>query len=327
VVAALFLASRAYAEPSPLDKASAQALFDDALKLMASKSFALACPKLEESQRLDPAMGTEYRLAECYEAVGRTASAWAGFAEVADLARASGQKDREKTARGRAARLEPTLCRASITAAAPDTPGLEVRRGDVLVGKGQWGTAVPIDPGTYPLAATAPGKKPWAGSLVVAGDGCRAVSVVVPPLEDAPAAVVSVPPPTPPAPPAPLPASPSPPASEPAPSSVRKVLGIATLATGVVGVGAGIGIGFAAKRQYDGAGSHCQGTLCDASGKQTTDSARTLGDVGTGVFVAGAVLAAGGIVLWITAPSASAADKASVGFSVGPGAALVSGVF
>ena len=116
----------------PGDKAAAQALFDEAIKLIGSRSYGEACPKLEESERLDPAMGTRFQLAQCYEAVGRTASAWAGFLELADLARAAGQEAREKTARQRAAEEEAStdrpVCR--IQRAGVDTYPNLVRAGD-----------------------------------------------------------------------------------------------------------------------------------------------------------------------------------------------------
>src|SRR5687767_11951452 len=91
------------------DKAVAQALFSEALKLMKTRGFAEACPKLEKSQELDPGMGTQYRLAECYEGLGRTASAWALFIEVADDAKRAGIAAREAQSRKRAEALEPKL--------------------------------------------------------------------------------------------------------------------------------------------------------------------------------------------------------------------------
>ncbi len=322
----LALAPRpAIAAPTPLDKASAQSLFEEALKLMAAKKFEQACPKLDESQRLDPGMGTEFRLAECYEAIGRSASAWAGFAEVADLARAAGQTDRERVAKARAANLEAKLAHLTIVVTAPETTGLEIHRGDVVLGKGQWGSAAPVDPGTYAVTATAPGKKPWAGSVSVAGDNMQA-SLTVPALEDAPAApaaVVAV------APVAPLPALPeNPPPPEPAHGGGRKVIGIVGLAAGVAAMGTSGVLGLVAKSQYDGAGAHCQGSICDASGKQTTDGARGLANAATVIFAAGAVVAVAGVVVWLTAPSASpGAQRASLGLGCGPGSLIFEGSF
>src|SRR5215472_3779085 len=92
----------AHAEPTTQDRVAAQALFDDALKLMDGKQYPAACTKLEQSEQLDPAMGTRYRLAECYAAVGRTASAWKWFTEVAAEAHEARQLDREEAARDRA---------------------------------------------------------------------------------------------------------------------------------------------------------------------------------------------------------------------------------
>ena len=86
---------------------------------MAQGKHADACPKLEESQRLDPGIGTQFNLAVCYEQVGRTASAWSTFLDVAGAARAAGQTEREKVARQRATALEPRLIRLTITAPVP----------------------------------------------------------------------------------------------------------------------------------------------------------------------------------------------------------------
>jgi hypothetical protein len=44
-------------------QAAAQALFDEAKKLMGKSDFAAACKKFEGSQELDPAPGTLFNLA------------------------------------------------------------------------------------------------------------------------------------------------------------------------------------------------------------------------------------------------------------------------
>src|ERR1700691_908594 len=101
--------SRASAQGSTERTATAQGLYESAAALMKAGKSAEACPKLEESQRLDPAMGTQFFLAVCYESTGRPTSAWSLFLEVANAAKAAGNTVRETTARARAAALEPKL--------------------------------------------------------------------------------------------------------------------------------------------------------------------------------------------------------------------------
>ena len=69
---AMLVARTAYAEDSV---AVAEHLFQEARVLVERGDYAAACPKLEASQKLEPAVGTQFNLADCYEHVGRTASA------------------------------------------------------------------------------------------------------------------------------------------------------------------------------------------------------------------------------------------------------------
>src|SRR6185312_13224264 len=96
------------------DEAAARALFFEARRLVAAGNYAAACPKFEDSYRLDPGIGTSFNLADCYEHSGRTASAWARFLDVAAATKAAGQLDRERVARARAAALEPKLARMTL---------------------------------------------------------------------------------------------------------------------------------------------------------------------------------------------------------------------
>jgi hypothetical protein len=168
---ALALAMAASAGDARANPAAAQALFDEAKRLMADGKYPEACPKLEESQRLDPGIGTQFNLATCYEALGRTASAWSLFLEVAGAAKAAGQTEREKVARQRAAAIEPKLMRLAIAVPEGAPADLQVSRDGVPVGKAQWGTPVPVDPGKHEVTASAKGPLAFRASVELTDPG------------------------------------------------------------------------------------------------------------------------------------------------------------
>jgi len=72
---------------SAADKATAETLFDEGRRLLVQNKLPEACSKFAESQRLDPAIGTQLNLGDCYERTGRLASAWAQFREASAAAR------------------------------------------------------------------------------------------------------------------------------------------------------------------------------------------------------------------------------------------------
>src|SRR5690606_35491852 len=80
------------AQGTATEQAAAEALFDQAMQLMQAGRHAEACPKLVESQKLDPAVGSQLYLADCYERTARTASAWATFREAGYAARSGGDE-------------------------------------------------------------------------------------------------------------------------------------------------------------------------------------------------------------------------------------------
>lgn len=180
----LLPSGRAAAQDNAEDRAAAQVLYDEARKLTTSGKYADACPKFEESQKLDPGFGTAFYLADCWQHIGRTASAWALYLDVAAQTKAAGQIDRSTLSKARAEALEPKLSRMSISVASPSA-GIQVERDGVSVGKALWGTAVPVDPGEHKVRATAPGRKSWETTVVVAPDGASQ-SVAIPALEEAP---------------------------------------------------------------------------------------------------------------------------------------------
>ena len=126
--------------------------------------------------RLDPGIGTQFNLADCNEHIGKLASAWAGFLEVAAASKTANQADREKVARKRAAALEPRLPKLAVDVTGAPT-GLEVKRDGIVIGSAAWGTSVPVDPGTHKVSATAPGKQTWETTVTTSEGKTARVSV------------------------------------------------------------------------------------------------------------------------------------------------------
>jgi hypothetical protein len=242
-------ASTASAAPSA--SAQARSLFREARRLMEKERFAEACPKLQESLRIDPGMGTQFNLAHCWEQLGLTASAWGLFLDVAAAAESSGQGKRERAARKRAAALEPKLSRLRIDVVAP-APGMKILRAGEEVGQGAWDTDVPIDPGTYQIEASAPDKHTWAGEVVVEKPG-ETASIEVPPLQDLAPPVVDAPAPEPEAAPAPV-------AMEDRGSGAgRTVATLALSAVAVGGIATGVVFAIQSKNETAAAKKLCTG--------------------------------------------------------------------
>src|SRR5262249_25768166 len=227
--AAWFLAPASAHAQAPSDPALAESLFQEAKALLADGRLAEACPKFEESQRLDPGTGTLMALALCHEGEGKSASAWAEFTQVAAASEKDKRADRVRVARDHIHKLESSLSRLTIVVA-QDTarlPGLEVTRDGLVIRSAAWGTPLPIDPGEHTIVAVAAGKARWTKTVTVgAGADRRPV-----PFASLDAALAAAPPPGPVAPRA---------QDEPAPSGRRTAgfvvggVGIASVAVGGV---------------------------------------------------------------------------------------------
>lgn len=320
-LAAVLSAPTAFAQGN--NAVAAEALYQEGRALMAEGKYPQACPKLAESQRLDPATGTLLSLAVCHESEGRLATAWAEFNDAEARARADGREDREKLARDRVAALRPRLSTLAVDVPADvaATPGLELRVDGVVTGPGSFGVAVPVDGGQHRIQATAPGKLPFETSVNVKTES-DAVRVSVPALQEAPAAAAA---------PAGTHAASDAEARASGGSPLRTI-GIVTAGIGVVGIGVGSYLGLSAKSDYDDAKRACVGNGCYDAEYDRIESARSQGTAATVVFIAGGALLATGTVLFFVAPSGSAEQSAASTIRVetvglGPGSLLVKGSF
>src|SRR5262245_51965919 len=79
-------APAAAAQPPETRQQAAEALFQQGRELLELGNYAAACQRFEASQRLDAGLGTLLFLGECYDKLGKSASAWKAFADAAVLA-------------------------------------------------------------------------------------------------------------------------------------------------------------------------------------------------------------------------------------------------
>jgi hypothetical protein len=287
-------------QPSP-----ARVLFKEGRELASAGNYAAACPKFEESLRLEVGVGTQFNLADCWEHIGRTASAHSLFLGAAASAKASGQRDREQVLRDRAVALEPRLTKLVIDVE-DTTAKLSVRRDALPIEAEAWGKAIAVDPGKYDITAKAPGKKPWSKPVEVRA-GQQVVTVTVPKLED------DEPPPLPPAKPV---AQETKPAPEPERGGGPNYKAIGLGAFGVVSLGVGIGMGVRYKSANDDAKSICpSNSNCTQSDIEKHDELVDKASTSRGWAYAGVTVGAlslvGAAALFIFEKPAPAAQQAT----------------
>jgi hypothetical protein len=303
------------------DRALAEQLFRTGQELMSQNRYAEACPKLAESQRLDPGTGTLLNLAVCHEHEGKLASAWTELNDAATFARRDQRPDRVQYAEQRLAALEPKLSRLTIELAqGGDVPGLEIRLDGEVLGRAALGVAAPVDPGSHTVSASAAGKRPWQTKLDLAA-GPAQKSVLIPKLADAPAGSAPG-------------AGPNAadrglagPATSGSGGKAQRISAYVLGGAGVVGIGVGSIFGLRAiskNRQSNSDG--CIGNQCPPEAATSRRAAASYGNVSTVMFIVGGVALAGAVTLYLTAPRARSETKspaAQASLTISPGVATL----
>ena len=276
LAACMLAAAPAFAD----NKAEAVALFDEASKDFKAGNFEKACAAFKKSNELHPDSGTRGSLARCYEKLGKVVSAWKLWVDLSTTAPVALRPD----AAARAQKLEPRLSKVAIKHDAGVT---------VLVNGARFeGGDQAIDPGTYPIVASADGFEAWNGTVTVV-EG-KTETVTVPALKKI---VVQQQ----------IDTQPAPIEGRPAAKSSRKTIGYVSIGVGGALVGTALVLGYVAKSRYDDANDICGGDVDVCSGdlaaaQDKVDSARTMGNVSTVTAIVGAAAVVTGIVLVVTAP-------------------------
>lgn len=280
-IVVLLVTSHAAGQPN---EAAARALFDEGRSLMDQEKYEEACAKFEGSQRLGAKASTALNLGICYDKRAMFASAWSTFGTAATLAKREEHAEREQFAREQMAAMEKKLARLTIEIGT-SIEGLQVTLDGKPVIPAMFGTALPIDPGTHALAATAPGKKPWSKEVVIPAEKAE-ISETVPMLEDS---AVTPPPPTP-TPPPPLP---TPPPAVPAPAPeqepLRSISPLVYVGFSVGGVGILVGAitGVVAIANTSTIRDNCEGDRCPLSEEEAIEDAEVVANISNALFAVG----------------------------------------
>jgi len=185
------------AEDDPAKVTLAETLFQDAKKLMADGKYAEACPKLVESQKLDPGGGTLLLLAQCHEGEGKLSRAWSEYRDALAMALKDKRQDRIDRCKERLAVIEAKLSRVTVSVdKAADVTGLVVTLDDVELPRAAFGSPIPVDPGKHVVRASAPGRTPRDYPLEI-GETSSSPVITIGPFESAPVSDTAPAPPCP----------------------------------------------------------------------------------------------------------------------------------
>jgi hypothetical protein len=279
----------------------AERLFREAGALAEQGHFEEACLKFEQSQLIEPALGTQFNLAVCETKIGKLGSAWRNLRAVEQLARAAGKRARAEAAQQMMEEIRARVTHLDFRADADVTVKVDGERVD----RGDWGFYA-VDPGDHVVEATAPTKKPWQTRVSVKDGGPAtpgaALHVDVPHLE-----LLMVTRET---------------------SNPGRTVGFVVGAVGLVGVAAGVATGVAVLGAKSKANDHCN-SRCDAEGRDAVSTGKTLvaiNWVSWGVAAAG--LGVGTFLVLTSKPSSSQpSTAASVEPVVGPTSVSLRGRF
>ncbi|MEO7328524.1 MAG: hypothetical protein ABI193_08100 [Minicystis sp.] len=229
----------AQAPPPARNPAAADALFRTARELLKAGDWDAACPKFDASFGLNPTAAILLNIARCHEHQGKLALALTDYEHALVLNRetAGEERKRDLEAVGTAGieALRPRVPKLRIVAPkAP--PGLKVLRDGQELSPSALGEALPADPGSHTITATAPGFRTDTHTIVLEEGKTAEVGLVLT-SEPAPAMPLR---PTPPEALRPLESEPPPPVAKSGTPTWVWIAGGGGIVLAAVGVGIGV---------------------------------------------------------------------------------------
>jgi hypothetical protein len=298
VAGLLFALLSSVAQAQPRDAAAAEVLFRQGREAADQGDFGTACDKFKESNRLDPAVGTVFNIADCEERLGRLATAWTLFQEVTQ--RLAPSDERHAIATKRASALEPRLPRLTIKLSASAPPGIVIERDGVVLGAASLDNSLPVDPGPHEVVVRATGRSPGVFRVALREGEARAVEVTAgAPLESGGGGSHDQ----------------IPDRTEP---GGNRTLGFVLGGLGIAGIAVGTVAGVMVLDRKSTADEQCPDKHCNEQGFDAVVSGRTLGVVSTTGFIVGGIgLAAGAYFILSSGSGEKPASTVSATFSPG----------
>ena len=304
VIASLFISSIALAQtPTPADAA-----FKRGRELLKAGKYADACIEFEHSQKLDPALGTEFNIAQCSEKIGKLARALEIYRGM--LPRDT-NADRKKIVADAIPKLEARVPKLLVrTPSIPPGFSMTIQvAGSVNSPRAlEANKPIEIDFGEYTIVAKATNAPDWSQNVRIdteaktttldAPFGTKTVDTTTT-IEKPNGGSIEQP-------------------DEPEPSgppkSRRKLYGIVALGVGGAALVGGVVFGAMASSKWSEAKDVCGGTTCASPAdvmraNELGDDAKSKATLSTVFVIVGTAAAATGVVLWVTAPKSETSTR------------------
>jgi serine/threonine-protein kinase len=307
-------APAATAPPEGDREAQRTDLYKQAVDLANAGHWAEAAEKLRAVVAIRSSPKVRFTLGQAEEHVGRLSTAYDDYAQALADAEAARQTDVADTAGVALRALGPRVpvLRVVVTGESASAATATIDDHAAHIGE-----PVRVDPGTHHVAVSAAGARTIESTVTVAEGQHLDVPAE---LQHEEAAVA--------------PASPPPAAdTEAAPASTSRsnlwpTVGLVAAGVGVVGLGVGTYFGFDAISKNNASNqSGCNGNTCTAGAYSTREDAKSSATLSTVSFVAGGLLAAGGVTLWLLAPRGDSAVQVAPVALAGGGGMMVGGVW
>jgi hypothetical protein len=290
----LTASSAALAAPTPKERAEARALATDGRKALKDKRWTDAIAALKKADKLDPSPALEVDLAQALAGAGKLVDARKVLKAAVDAADATPAGKRARDAAAKAAddldaRI-PTV-KVKVTGAPADSTTTQIDGIDVDAS-----SPIQVNPGDHTVSASADGYVSAETQMHFDEGAVKTIPFKLVRVKKAAAADDG-----------------ARATGSRVPGAVVTSIGGAVLIGGAITGGLAISASNAAKNQFCDVANQC------LPGAQTDISqSKTFGNISTGMFIGGGVVAAVGIVLIIVAPGGSKPDDAAKSARLSP---------